>query len=63
MREKLFTSELFKDKKDSYAASVQISFKIDRLQDHGSFKVLPSQKIDYLKSNSYLIDKSENIKV
>ncbi|RMZ97229.1 unconventional myosin-Ic isoform X2 [Brachionus plicatilis] len=62
MREKLLTSNLFKDKKESYLASVGVPFKIDRLEDHSSYKVLPSQKIDFLKSNSFFVDKSENVK-
>lgn len=63
MREKSLTSNLFKDKKESYPASVGVPFKIDRLEDHSSYKVLPSQKIDFLKSNSFFVDKSENVKV
>lgn len=63
MQEKLLTSELFKDKKDSYQDSVKITFKADRLQEHNSYKILPNQKIEYLKNNSFLVEKSETIKV
>lgn len=63
MQEKLLTSELFKDKKDSYQASVKLTFKTDRLQEHSSYKALPNQKTQYLRDNLFFVEKSETIQV
>ncbi|CAF0868028.1 unnamed protein product [Brachionus calyciflorus] len=61
MQEKLMMSEMFKDKKESYSTSVAIKFQNDRLQENQKYKSLASQKVEYLKNKSYLLDQSENI--
>lgn len=63
MQEKLLTSELFKDKKDSYPSSVSVQFKNDRLTENSFYKNLPSPKTEIFKTKSFLINQSEKILV
>ena len=48
MKEKVLTSELFKDRKESYAQSVRVKFSNNRLDDSNAFKNLPKPKQDMI---------------
>lgn len=63
MDEKLLTSEIFKNKKDSYPASVPVSFKTDRLTENDIYKSIPKLKQDLFNTKKYLLDQNEKILV
>lgn len=57
----MFASELFKDKKDSYPASVGVPFIIDRLSENEIFKKMPKFKQDIVKNKAYVQDANEKL--
>jgi hypothetical protein len=61
LNEKLLASEWFKDKKDSYKASVSVPFKTDRLTENALFKNMPKQ--DFIKNKNFLKDKNQDVLV
>ena len=63
MYEKLLTSELFRNKKESYPDSIRIEFKIDRLSNSSLFNSLPQAKKDLFNSKKFLLDQNEKVQV
>lgn len=54
MMEKVVASHLFKNKKDSYAQSVAVKFKDNRLIDSDVYKIMPKQKQDVVSQKKFM---------
>jgi hypothetical protein len=63
MNEKLFTSTLFSNKKESYEHSVAKIFETDRVKHTELFRNLPPQKKEILTNKKFALDSNEQIKV
>lgn len=64
MDEKVLTSSIFKDRKESYEDSITVTFKTDRLTTSSFFAALPKPKQELLTTNKkFLIDPNEKIMV
>lgn len=56
MKEKVLASNLFKDKKESYAQSVNVKFKDNRLIDSEIYKNLLKPKQDFVNGKTFMQD-------
>jgi hypothetical protein len=61
MKEKVTASQLFKDKKESYAESVAQMFKENRLVESSQYKSLAKAKLDFVDGKKYLQSQDEKI--
>lgn len=63
MKEKVLASDLFKDRKESYAQSVRVKFANSRLADSSVYTNMPKAKQDAIADNKKFMNDAQNEKI